>query len=88
MPHSLLRWLGLLFIVPFLNIFAWSQCFDPPTPGIVICTPSPGSTVVYVPEVSVRFTPESGAQISRIIVYDNGRVMSNTGRRPGRGQRH
>jgi hypothetical protein len=50
---------------------AWSQCNNPPSPGVVICTPTNGSTVVYLNEVSVRSTPASGASITGFSVYDN-----------------
>jgi hypothetical protein len=71
--------LGLLM----LNSLALTQCYDPPAPSVVICTPSPGSTVVYIPDVAVRFTPVSGAKIKQVIIYDNGRVMSKTNGDPG-----
>jgi len=54
---------------------AWSQCSDPSTPSVVICTPTPGATVVYIPDVAVRFTPAGGSTISKIVIYDNGRNM-------------
>jgi len=54
---------------------AWSQCSDPSTPSVVICTPTPGATVVYIPDVAVRFTPASGSSIAKIIIYDNNRKM-------------
>lgn len=80
MACSFLRSLGLLAALLVLGPFASSQCFDPPTPSVVVCTPSPGSTVVYGPEVSVRFTPASGTIIRQIIIYDNERVMWKSGR--------
>ncbi len=80
MLHPISWAIRLSVAVTFLAAFGWSQCFDPPTPSVVICTPSPDSTVVYMPEVSVRFTPVSGAQIRNVIIYDNQRVMSKTGR--------
>jgi len=56
-------------------VAAWSQCTDPSTPSVVICTPTPGATVVYIPDVAVRFTPASGSTILKIIIYDNSRNM-------------
>ncbi len=56
-------------------VAAWSQCTDPTTPSVVICTPSPGATVVYIPDVAVRFTPASGSTVTKMIIYDNGRNM-------------
>jgi hypothetical protein len=60
---------------------AWSQCSDPSTPSVVICTPTPGATVVYIPDVAVRFTPASGSTISKMVIYDNGRNMWQGGPR-------
>ncbi len=54
---------------------AWSQCTNPSTPSVVICTPTPGATVVYIPDVAVRFTPANGSSIAKIIIYDNSRKM-------------
>ena len=64
-----------LSAVLFLSTAAWSQCHDPSSPSVVICTPSPGATVVYIPDVAVRFTPASGTTIAKIVIYDNGRNM-------------
>jgi hypothetical protein len=50
---------------------AWSQCNNPTTPGVVICTPTNRSTVVYMPDIAVRATPASGATITKFIIYDN-----------------
>ena len=54
---------------------AWSQCTYPSTPSVVICTPTPRATVVYIPDVAVRFTPASGSSASKMVIYDNGRNM-------------
>jgi hypothetical protein len=35
-----------LLAVSFLAAAAWSQCNNPKSPGVVICTPTNGSTVV------------------------------------------
>lgn len=50
---------------------AWSQCNNPSSPGVVICTPTNGSTVVYSPEISIRSTPAQGASITEFRLYDN-----------------
>ena len=50
---------------------AWSQCNNPSSPGVVICTPTNGSTVVYTPEISIRSTPAQGASITEFKLYDN-----------------
>jgi len=50
---------------------AWSQCNNPSSPGVVICTPTNGSTVVYLNEISIRSTPASGASITGFSIYDN-----------------
>jgi hypothetical protein len=54
---------------------AWSQCTYPSRPSVVICTPTPGATVAYIPDVAVRFTPASGSSVSKMIIYDNSRNM-------------
>jgi hypothetical protein len=50
---------------------AWSQCNNPPSPGVVICTPTNGSTVVYNNEISIRSTPAPGASITGFSIYAN-----------------
>lgn len=60
----------------------WSQCNNPSSPGVVICTPTNGSTVAYVEDIAVRSTPASGASITEFIIYDNN-VKKYTG---GKGQ--
>src|SRR5579862_9130263 len=74
---------NLSLVLALLTAVSQAQCVDPPSPSVVICTPSPNATVVYIPEVSARFTPTSGADIRRVVIYDNGRVMSDTGHVPG-----
>jgi hypothetical protein len=58
---------------------AWSQCNNPSSPGVVICTPTVGSTVVYMPEVSAAATPSPGASISAMYMYDNGTLITKSG---------
>jgi hypothetical protein len=64
-----------LFALSSLVPFAWPQCNNPSSPGVVICTPTNGSTVSVGSdaglEVSVRSTPAQGASITRFIIYDN-----------------
>jgi len=50
---------------------AWSQCNNPSSPGVVIRTPTNGSTEVYTPEISIRSTPAQGASITLFRLYDN-----------------
>jgi hypothetical protein len=59
-----------LLAVSFLSAAAWSQCKNPTSPGVLICTPTNGSTVVF-PEISIRSTPAQGASITEVILYDN-----------------
>jgi hypothetical protein len=59
-----------LLAVSFLAAAAWSQCNNPKSPGVVICTPTNGSTVVS-PEISIRSTPAQGASITEVNLYDN-----------------
>ncbi len=59
-----------LLAVSFLAATSWSQCNNPSSPGVVICTPTNGSTVVS-PEISIRSAPAQGASITQIILYDN-----------------
>ena len=58
-------------LVFFLTAAAWSQCNNPSSPGVVICTPTNGSTVVYNNEISIRSTPASGSSITGFSIYDN-----------------
>jgi hypothetical protein len=54
---------------------AWSQCNNPSSPGVVICTPTNGSTVIYGNEISIRSTPASGATITGFSIYTNGSLF-------------
>jgi hypothetical protein len=47
----------------------------PSSPGVVICTPTNDSTVVYLSEISVRSTPASGATITGFSIYTNGSLL-------------
>lgn len=72
MPYPLQR-----LVIPLTLLFgfaspAWSQCNNPSSPAAVICIPTNGSTVVYIPEISIRSTPAQGASITRFKLYDNG----------------
>lgn len=69
---------GLVGVL-FLTSMGWSQCNAPSAPGVVICTPTDGSTVVYVAEVSAAATPASGASISAMYMYDNGALIIKSG---------
>ena len=60
-----------LFAVSSMAVIAWSQCKNPSSPGVVICTPTNGSTVVYIPEISIRSTPAQGGSITLFRLYDN-----------------
>jgi hypothetical protein len=60
-----------LLAVSLMAAAAWSQCNNPTSPGVVICTPTNGSTVVYIPEISIRSTPAQGASITQFKLYDN-----------------
>jgi hypothetical protein len=60
-----------LLAVSSMATAAWSQCNNPSSPGVVICTPTNGSTVVYMPEISIRSTPAQGATITQFKLYDN-----------------
>lgn len=60
-----------LLAVSSMAAAAWSQCNNPSSPGVVICTPTNGSTVVYTPEISIRSTPAQGASITLFRLYDN-----------------
>ena len=60
-----------LLAVSSMAATAWSQCNNPSSPGVVICIPTNGSTVVYTPEISIRSTPAQGASITEFRLYDN-----------------
>lgn len=66
-----------LFTISFMAANAWPQCSNPSSPGVVICTPTNGSTVVYPPEISIRSTPAQGASITEFKLYDNNVDVSN-----------
>jgi hypothetical protein len=59
-----------LLAVTSLATAGWSQCNNPSSPGVIICTPTNGSTVVS-PLISIRSTPAQGASITEFILYDN-----------------
>ena len=61
----------ILLAVSSMPAAALSQCNNPTSPGVVICTPTNGSTVVYIPEISIRSTPAQGASITQFRLYDN-----------------
>jgi hypothetical protein len=60
-----------LSVALVLSAAAWSQCNNPTSAGVVICTPTNNATVAYVPEVSVRSTPAQGATMTGLLIYDN-----------------
>ena len=68
------RFLPLLLFL-LATVFAsnaFADCTAPSSPGVRICTPTQGSTVVYAPGISFNSTPASGATITQFILYDNG----------------
>ncbi len=67
--------LTLTAVLAFAAV-AFSQCNNPSSPGVVICTPTTGSTVV-TPLISVRSTPAQGATITKFIIYDNNQDIYN-----------
>jgi hypothetical protein len=54
---------------------AFAQCNNPASPGVIICTPTNGATVVYENEISIRSSPSSGASITGFAVYDKGTLI-------------
>jgi hypothetical protein len=66
-PHLFLLTLALTVTA---QTFGQGECSPPAQPGIRICTPTPNSTVVYVPLIAVNTTPDS-APIYKFIIYDN-----------------
>ena len=60
-----------LLAVSSMAATAWPQCNNPSSPGVVICIPTNGSTVVYTPEISIRSTPAQGTSITEFRLYDN-----------------
>ncbi len=71
MQSTLYRFAIRLTTILGLTAAAWSQCNNPSSPGVVICAPTNGSTVVYTPEISIRSTPAQGASITEFRLYDN-----------------
>jgi hypothetical protein len=55
---------------------AHADCAAPSTPGLKICFPNEGSTVMYVPAMEMAVTTGSG-RVSRVEVWDNGRKLDN-----------
>jgi hypothetical protein len=72
--------LGMLL---YLTTGAWSQCVGPSSPGVVICSPTNDSTVVYNNEVSIMSTPAQGASIATLAVYDNNALIAQGKSSPG-----
>jgi len=59
----------LLFL--FFPYHLLAECTAPSSPGVRICSPSPNSTLVYIPALEFNSTPAFGASITQFIVYDN-----------------
>lgn len=79
--RSILRHSAFASMLSFvLAAGAWSQCNNPQSPGVVICTPTSGSTVVYIPDIAVRATPASGATVAQFIIYDNKTPIYTSGK--------
>ena len=68
-----------LIVLFSLAAAARSQCNNPLSPGVVVCTPTNGSTVVYNNEISIRSTPASGASITGFSIYDNKVLIYQSG---------
>ncbi len=63
------------FLFFFLSTISFATCSAPSQPGVRICSPTPNSTVAYVPLIDFNSTPAFGAQITRYIVYDNSKKI-------------
>jgi len=69
-----------MLLVPISAIFLLllpaemvADCAAPSNPGIRICSPTPNATLSYPPYIDFNFTPAFGAQIVKVIMYDNGK---------------
>lgn len=63
--------LTLLVVSCFSNM-ASADCTAPEQPGVRICSPSPNSTVSFIPAIDFNSTPAFGASITNFIIYVNG----------------
>lgn len=64
-----------LSTISFLSTTSFASCTAPSQPGVRICSPTPNSTVAYIPLIDFNSTPAFGTQITRYIVYDNGQKI-------------
>ncbi len=67
----------LLFLIA-IPTTAFSECSAPSKPGVRICSPTPGATVVFVPSVDFNTTPAFGAEIAKYIIYDNNQKIAQS----------
>lgn len=64
--------LSTLLAVSCVFNIASASCTAPEKPGVRICSPSPNSTVSFIPAIDFNSTPASGASITNFIIYVNG----------------
>ena len=55
-------------------VAAHADCAAPSSPGLKICFPNEGSTVMYVPGIEMAATTASG-RVTRVEVWDNGKKV-------------
>ncbi|HSS97215.1 MAG TPA: hypothetical protein VLK33_09300 [Terriglobales bacterium] len=67
----------LLFLIA-IPTAAFPECSAPSNPGVRICSPTAGATVVYIPTVDFNTTPAFGTQISKYIIYDNNQKIAQS----------
>lgn len=66
----------LSFILMMVTVAAHADCAAPTSPGLRICYPSQGSTVMYVAGIEMAANTASGA-VARVEVWDNGTKRDN-----------
>ncbi len=63
---------------------AYATCTGPSSPGLRICFPSEGSTVMYAPAIELAVTTaDSNAYAVKTLVYDNGKLIDQLDSAPG-----
>ncbi len=78
-----MRWLvPAVFLSMVVCLPAFADCAAPSSPGLKICFPNEGSSVMYVAGIEMAVATASG-QIHRVEVWDNGTKRANFGYLPG-----
>lgn len=71
--------LAMLFVPCLLSRVAAADCVPPATVGVVICQPSPNSTILAAPHFEAAATPASGSIVSMSVLLDGKDIFDNSG---------